>query len=787
MTGDLRLLTIAGAVWIAALVCVFAPGVAGWCVGGCVAAALVVGGVIAWRRGAAATVGGLVIVVLAAVGAVAVTVAAQTADRDAVRGWDGRVVEAVGQVTSSASVGRDGRVWMEMQLRGIGSPGAVGPAAAPVRIGVEEGEGFVLGAQVRVSGESAATDAGERAALVVFATAAVVERPAGGIFGIAADLRDSFVERALRFPQPGAGLLPGLAVGDTTAVSADIDADMRASGLSHLTAVSGANCAIVVAAVFGLVALCGGGRTLRVVLAGVALAAFVVLVTPEPSVIRAAVMAAAGMLSMLAGRPSAGAGILALCVVVVLLIDPWLASTPGFALSAVAAGALILLAPALANGLARWLPRPLAVAIAVPLAAQLACAPVIALFAEQQSLVAVAANLLAEPVAPVATVVGLLACLSAPAPAVSDLLTAVAWLPSTWIASVARITAGLPGAEVLLPAGPGSALPVAVVSMAIGVVCCRGRVRPRAVPQPREHARSMRRLIVRRPIRLLPIARRAAVAVLVTVVAVGASRALLDGPLGPLRAPEGWAIAACDVGQGDAVLVHSQDAVALIDTGPDPRALQACLRSLGIARIDLLVLTHFDLDHIGGTAAVEGKVRTVLHGPPADEADARVLDRLTAAGAGVRQVHAGERGGLGGASWRVLWPSADSVAFPPGNDASVLMEFTGGGLPRSLFLGDLSAAAQRAVLRAARPGAYDVVKVAHHGSADQDAPFYEALSPRLALITVGADNDYGHPRRETLDMLSALGARVFRTDRDGRILLGVEDQAVRVWTEAAPP
>ncbi|WP_374460217.1 hypothetical protein [Microbacterium sp.] len=239
MTRDLRLLPVAVAAWGVALVCVFVPGAAAWVAGGCLAAAGIIGAALAIRRRAVATIGGLVIVVLATAAAVAFTVFAQSADRDAVHAWGGRAVEAVGEVSSSASVGRDGRLWMDVQLSGIGAPGAVAPAAGPVRIGIEESEGFVLGAQVRVTGESAATDPGERAALVVFVTAGTVERSAPGVFGFAADLRRSFVERATRLPEPGAGLLPGLAVGDTTAVPAAVDADMRTSGLSHLTAVSG--------------------------------------------------------------------------------------------------------------------------------------------------------------------------------------------------------------------------------------------------------------------------------------------------------------------------------------------------------------------------------------------------------------------------------------------------------------------------------------------------------------------------------------------------------------------
>src|SRR5690606_4089868 len=151
-----------------------------------------------------------------------------------------------------------------------------------------------------------------------------IDHPAEGVLGLAAGVRSDFVERAVRLPEPGAGLLPGLAVGDTRAVSEELNDWMLTSGLSHLTAVSGANCAIVVAAVFWLVALCGGGRALRVLIALAALAAFVVLVTPEPSVIRAATMAALAMLTVLLGRPSAGTSVLSLAVTVILVGDPWL-------------------------------------------------------------------------------------------------------------------------------------------------------------------------------------------------------------------------------------------------------------------------------------------------------------------------------------------------------------------------------------------------------------------------------------------------------------------------------
>ncbi|MBO0981106.1 ComEC/Rec2 family competence protein [Microbacterium sp. SD291] len=776
MRRDLRLIPVAAVAWGVALLCVFQPAAAGWCLpvgaGGLAVTSVVLAGRQRDRR--ALVRGGLAVVLLAASAAVAFTVTTALPGREATASWDGRAVEITGEINSSASVGQDGRLWVDVQLTGIGPPGVVRPLSAPVRVGLEPADGYDMGAAIRVVGQAVATDAGERSALVVFASTAVVERPAEGAFAAAAGIREAFVERSIRLPEPGAGLLPGLAVGDTRAVTPELNDEMRTSGLSHLTAVSGANCAIVVGAVFWLTALCGGGRGLRVLAASAALAGFVVLVTPEPSVIRAGVMAGVAMLTVLLGRPSAGAGMLALCAAGILIGDPWLASTPGFALSVAASGALILLAPPLSRGLGRWMPQPIALALAVPLAAQLACGPIIALFAEQQSLIGIAANLLAAPAAPIATVIGLLACLAAPLPMIADLLAACAWLPAAWIATTATVSAGLPVADIVLVPGFGSALLVGAVSAALGVVV----LGPRATGPP---------LIVGVRIAWMQWIRGAAAAVLVVVISLGGAHLILTGPLATATSPDGWAIAACDVGQGDALLVRSEEMIALIDTGPAPEPLAECLRALGIDRIDLLVLTHFDLDHVGGTDAVIGRAEHVLHGPAGEADDERLLARLVEGGADLTAAASGLHGVLGGASWRVLWPQRDSLVFPAGNDASVVIEFDGGGVPRSLYLGDLAAEPQRMLLRTARlTGGYAVVKVAHHGSADQDPGLYETLRPAAALFSAGEDNDYGHPRDETIDLLAGVGAQVLRTDRQGRILLGIRDGVLEVWTEEPP-
>ncbi|QMU98811.1 MBL fold metallo-hydrolase [Microbacterium esteraromaticum] len=743
---------MAVALWGIALLLIHLPGLAApaVCIGVSVAVLLVV-----FRRRSA----GLVVLLLLSGSGLAAGVAAAQPSRDAIASDSGHVIEAVVEVSSSASRGSDGRLWFDAGTIAIGPPGLAREVSGPVRVGIDPLDGADLGALLRVTGQGKRTDAGERAALVIFATRAEVVSPASGIFALAASTRAEFVERAGSLPEPGAGLLPGLAVGDTRAVPEEVNAAMLASGLSHLTAVSGANCAIVVAAVFWIVSLLGGGRVLRIVLALLGLGAFVVLVTPEPSVVRAATMAALAMLTVLLGRPSAGLAMLSLAVCGLLVADPWLSATPGFALSAAATAALLVLSRPLLRGLGRWMPAPLALALSVPLAAQLVCGPIVALFSDTQSVVGVVANLLAAPAAPIATVIGLLACLTSSVPAVADLLTAAAWLPAAWIQTTATVTAALPGATASVPAGPVAALLVGVLSVAAALVLARPR---------------SRRL------------RGAASAVIVVALAASAGRMLLGGPLASMTTPAEWSIAACDIGQGDAVLVRSAGRTALVDTGADPDALERCLAQTGTARIDLLVLTHFDLDHVGAATSLAGRVGTVLHGPPAEPADQRILDELAVGGAEVRIGAAGTRGSLGSARWRVIWPPQDSAAFPSGNDASLVVEIAGAGVPRMLMLGDLAAVPQRQLLSSGQIGGdYAVVKVAHHGSRDQEPALYEQVGAPVALISVGEGNDYGHPRRETLEMLEAAGSRALRTDQSGLVLLGMSEGRLAVWTERA--
>lgn len=634
----------------------------------------------------------------------------------------------------------------------------VDAGGSPVLVFLEGSDRVGIGTTVELSGTLARTEPGDNAAFLLFADAPpTVLAPPPAYLDWANALRADFLEAAAALPGDGGDLLAGLAIGDTSAVTDELDAAMKSSSLSHLTAVSGANCAIVVGLAMAAGAALGVPRGVRVAASVVLLLAFVVLVTPEPSVLRAAVMAALVLLALGGGRPVRGIPVLALATLCLLLSDPWLARDYGFVLSVLATAGLLLLAGPFARVLERWLPRWLAVVIAVPVAAQLACQPVIILLDASLPTYGVIANLLAAPAAPVATVVGLAACaLLAVAPPAGVLLCHLAWLPSAWIAAVAGFFAGGPMARLPWPPGVlGAGLLVVLSLLAVLAIWWRWAAG------------------------LLALA-----IVAYLGVAGGGRIAELTGR------PGDWQVAACDIGQGDAVLVRSAGRLALIDTGPDPALLTACLGDLGIGRIDLLVLTHFDLDHVGGAKAVVGRVDRVLVGPSDGEQADLLVDDLRAGGAAVEQVARGPSGLLGELRWRVLWPPPRLAGLEPGNEASVVLAFDPvgaclDGCLGGIFLGDLGESAQDRLLASVPVSSVDVVKVSHHGSSDQSEALYRRLGAVVGVIGVGADNGYGHPTERILDLLAESGTTVARTDRHGLVLLapGAEPGTVRLWTE----
>jgi competence protein ComEC len=470
---------------------------------------------------------------------------------------------------------------------------------------------------------------------------------------------------------------------------------------------------------------------------------FLVLARPDPSVLRATVCGVVAIVALSRGGRAAGVPALCAAIVVLLLFDPGLGRSYGFALSVLATAGLLVVAPGWRHRLARWMPRPLADALAVPAAAQLVCAPVIVMLSGTVSVVAIPANLLVAPAVAPATVLGVLMALIAPlSVGLAQLLAYLAWIPVAWIVAVARISAQLPGATVGWPQGtPGALLFVALV--VVGWLAGPSLVR-----------------------------RRGLAAGLLALLLLGIS------PLGPRTPwpPVGTRAVFCDVGQGDGIVLPTNPGHAvLVDAGPDPDAIDRCLSDLGIRALDAVVLSHLHADHVEGLpGAFRGRtVGEVVVGPldePPEQAE-EVRGWVAAAGVLWRRAAVGEERQVGDVRWQVVWPVRviRGEGSDPNNASIVLVVDTGG--VRLLLTGDVEAAAQAALvpLIAGLDPPVDVLKVPHHGSRSQDPELVATVHPRLAVVSVGAGNTYGHPAPETLAAYSDEGVPVLRTDLSGDI------------------
>jgi competence protein ComEC len=568
-----------------------------------------------------------------------------------------------------------------------------------------------------------------------------------GAEAVRASIRASVADR----PPSQRAILPALVDGDDAGVDPGLTDDFRTTGLTHLLAVSGTNLTLVVGFVLVLARWCGvRGRWLYAA-GAVGIVGFVLLARTEPSVVRAAAMGTVALLAMGTDGRERGARALGAAVVALLLVDPGLATSVGFALSVVATAGILLLAPGWRDALARWLPRWLAEAIAVPATAQLACTPLVAGISGQVSLVAVAANLAAAVAVGPATVLGLASGLVGMVwPWAGQQIGTLASLCVAWIVEVARRGADLPTAAVGWGTGLGA---LALLTAMVLVVALAG---PRL------------------------LRRRAAGIGCCCLMVV----ALLVRPPTPGWPPDGWLLAACDVGQGDALVLRAgPGSGVVIDSGPDPAVVDACLDRLDIARVPLLVLTHFHADHVDGLAGVlDGRaVGAVWVSRLADPPEGvRLVDSVARADGLVPAVAPyGVARRIGDVTLQVLWPLPGSPATGPGdgstaNDASVVLLVEVAGV-RMLLTGDIEPDAQEALARAWPALRADVLKVPHHGSRYQDLEFLAGLGARLALVSVGEDNDYGHPAPETLAALADAGAEVLRTDLDGDLVVAERD------------
>lgn len=561
-------------------------------------------------------------------------------------------------------------------------------------------------------------------------------------------LRSHFLESATGVTADSKALVLGLTIGERNLLSPELASSMKQLSLTHLVAVSGANLAIVAGAIYLLTAKLSLPRNWRFITAAVAIVFYVLLVGPEPSVLRAFVMTIAVLFALWLGRGTPALVALAWAVLLILISDPAMGTNFGFALSAFATLGLLIVGEPLFRKLSDVFPKWLALGIATALAAQLYTLPIVLLLEPTIPAYAVLANLLVEPMVAPVTILGITSVSLLPLN--QNLATLISFISSFgtyWIEVIATAVSEWP--MVRLHWLPGWVGIVTAVLFAIFI-----------------------------SLWLLNVKVSQSVMASFVLLAFSISWITADTirfgtwPVGK------WDVVMCDVGQGDAFVIKSDDQIAVVDVGREDAPVDSCLERLGVSHIDLLFLSHFDLDHAGGIrGALRGRSvgRALVTGFQDDRPVVAVVkNALAEKGLLPELAHRELAGTLGSSNWKVISPSATAAEASDSNDASVIVRFDFEQFT-ILLLGDLGETGQERLMRfslkylADLPNRALLLKVAHHGSKDQSEKFHRLIAADLALISAGKNNDYGHPTTKTLSLLSSLGTQIVRTDISGAI------------------
>lgn len=560
-------------------------------------------------------------------------------------------------------------------------------------------------------------------------------------------------------------LLTSLLLGDDGALPGEITEAFRRAGLLHILVVSGSQVGLVMAVLIWLARLLRAPPLVASGTSALGVVVFALMAGWAPSVARAALMGVLSALALAGARAYDVFAALAFAALTLLATSPLLLFDPGFQLSFVATWALVYIAPAMRLPAGR-IPRPLARLVEVTVAAQLAVLPILAFHFQQLSLTGFLANLLVVPIVAVLVPGGFAAAVAAgAAPSLGAL---AAWPLRPLLDAVvvlARFFAGLPGAAV--PVFPPAFMTIAV--------CYAGMI---ALVEWRRG-----RLAIRRPL---------ALTVMLVVIALTLwSRVLPAATAGRFQ------ITALDVGQGDAIILRGPAGkTVLIDGGGEvegrptgydvgARRVVPALRRLRVRTLDLVILSHPHEDHVGGLVAVlqNFRVGLVLDAglPHPSPSYARFRALVRARGIPYRAARRGMRIDLGdGVRLAVLLPQ-EPLIIGSGSDPnlnSVVVRATYRHVG-ALFTGDMEALNESHLLDLGDDLRSVILKVAHHGSnTSTTEPFVDAVRPAIALISVGATNPFGHPHRRTLEILDEWGAQVYRTDRDGAIL--IQTDGVRI-------
>lgn len=562
-----------------------------------------------------------------------------------------------------------------------------------------------------------------------------------GLKGVMGRVRAWADSRVPRVQGDGPSVLASTLLGEKYRLAgSEAEADMQVAGLAHMQSTSGFHivllCSVLEAMLLGL----SVGPRMRVAGTVLLAGAFVALAGARVSAIRSWGTAMIGSAGRLAGRRPTGIGTLAAAAAAFICVSPSSVFDVGFQLSVLGVAGIVVFGRLASEWLRQVLPRAArwsADGLAITLCAVAATLPLTASAFGMVSLVAPASNLVAVPLVMVEFVLGVVGMgVSLVWGQAGSVILSAACAFGAMLADVAAWFAALPHASV--PAAAASPLCVATGALGAGALWAWW-------PQP------------------TAVRARAAFGLGVLgclVVAIGIPT--------PVSEPE---IVVMDVGQGDAILVQDRGHELLVDTGPDAKHILPALARNSVRRVDGVVITHLHADHYGGLESVSELMRVprVLLPWGTMAKSSATLERITRQSRGaVTELAAGDHVHVGRIDLEVVCPSSP-VLNAATNEASVVMVAREGS-ESVLLTGDAEAGVLQPACDAGRLGKIDVLKVGHHGSAiSLSQPLLDVLRPGCAVISVGANNRFGHPKREALEFLKSNSIPTYRTDRNGDV------------------
>jgi competence protein ComEC len=398
--------------------------------------------------------------------------------------------------------------------------------------------------------------------------------------------------------------------------------------------------------------------------------------------------------------------------------------------------------------------------LTVTIAAQFSVFPILVALGSPISLSSIPANMLAVPLAGPAMVLGLLAALVSP---ISQALgIALAWVAGCFAQMIAVVARNCASLDWLVIPWPSGKLGIALALLAVSGLVQVGVLWRRLTAMQQSQSVSI----------LLAA---------VVLLWIEPTFSLKQWPI------PNWVMVSCDVGQGDATVIRvGRNEAVVVDVGGDPDSIDKCLSELRIERIPVLLLTHFHADHVGGLEGAMngrevGQIRvSPLSDPPGTTKFVNeVLAHMEKKSLVMTYP---ERFVVNGVSFTCIWPSELILGQgSDANNASVAIAVESNGVS-ILLAGDIEPPVQEKIVRDLPAINFDVIKVAHHGSRYQSSDFAKWANAETAFISVGKDNDYGHPAPETISLYELNGSQVFRTDLRGDLAISVQDSQIRVAT-----